>query len=284
MTRAAVRRTMLVCTVACLTGFTVSRPALGRETRRGPEILRIRAPGTTVVFELVRAPGGELMDGAGEPVVVGGMWVLTTEVTWDLYDVYLYALDEPEGGEGAGADAVTRPSKPYVPPDRGFGHAGYPAIGMTRHAAESFCVWLEAKTGIPARLPTPDEWTLLARGADIAEGWTAENAGGTTHPVGKKSASGPGLHDMIGNVAEWVATREGRPVAMGGSYRDAAEDNGPDSSQTQTSAWNTSDPQIPKSRWWLADCSWVGFRFVVDAEKMPAEILDAQNEEPADDE
>ncbi|MEZ6243239.1 MAG: SUMF1/EgtB/PvdO family nonheme iron enzyme [Phycisphaerales bacterium] len=230
---------------------------------------------------MTRVPGGEVENAAGEIVQVGDLWVLTTEAPWELYDVYLYALDEPEGG---GGDAITRPSKPYVPPDRGFGHTGYPAIGMTRHAAESFCAWLEAKSGIPVRLPTPEEWTRAAQSVALeGAAWCANNSDGTTHPVGKMPANVHGLRDMLGNAAEWVATDSGRPAAMGGSYRDACDACTPTAMQRQTPAWNTSDPQIPKSVWWLADCSWVGFRFVVEVEKMP-ENVGRSGEEAADDE
>ena len=43
-------------------------------------------------------------------------------------------------------DAIARPSKPYISMDRGFGHAGYPAISMSYHAASAFCAWLSART------------------------------------------------------------------------------------------------------------------------------------------
>ncbi|MEQ8850176.1 MAG: SUMF1/EgtB/PvdO family nonheme iron enzyme [Phycisphaerales bacterium] len=213
-----------------------------------------RVPGTVVEFEVVRVE-----------LEAGPLWVLQTEVTWDLYDVYLYELDV--AGDDADTDAVSRPSKPYVPPDRGMGHAGYPAMGMTRHAAESFCDWIEVTTGLDARLPTPREFEAFARldgGAPMsAHAWTSANAERTTHPVAELAPNQFGLHDTLGNVAEWVMT-EGKPVAMGGSYLDAPDACTPKSVQRQARSWNQSDPQIPKSRWWLADCSWVGFRFVVD--------------------
>lgn len=226
-----------------------------------PEIRTISIPGTVVEFDLVPV--------SMQPDRL--FWVATTEVTWDLYDVYLYALDVPDGAESA--DAVTRPSKPYVPPDRGMGHAGYPAIGMTRQAAESFCVWLTTITGLAVRLPTPAEFTAYASSSaaeDPQNIWSSATSDRTTHPVATKPANNNGLHDTLGNVAEWVAT-EGKPVAMGGSYLDPPEACLPESVQRQVRSWNQSDPQIPKSQWWLADCSWVGFRIVI--EEMP-------NEEP----
>lgn len=228
------------------------------------DIREITVPGTTVSIRMVLCPGD---DGAG----IGPLWVLETEVPWELYDIFVYALDEPASDRDSDADAVSRPSKPYVPPDRGFGHAGYPAMGMTRRAAIGFCEWLSACIDETVRLPTASEWTHLARAGGIptaqeASAWTAENSDRSTHPVAQKLPNAFGLFDTLGNVAEWVEDDSRRPVAMGGSYLDPRDACTPTARQTQERSWNASDPQIPKSEWWLADCSWVGFRFVIDAE------------------
>ncbi|MEX0875841.1 MAG: SUMF1/EgtB/PvdO family nonheme iron enzyme [Phycisphaerales bacterium] len=263
---------------AAPTQYTDSDPAAEAETTT------IRVPGTTVSFDLAACPAGTMTDGEGDPVEIPPMLVLTTEVTWDLYDIFVYKLDESDGSSDA--DAVSRPSKPYVPPDRGFGHDGYPAMGMTRKAAEQFCEWLSLKLDLPVRLPTPHEWTYLAAAGGDAPyccgleaeslgeaAWTRENSEHTTHPVGHKTTNAFGLFDVHGNVAEWVITDSRRPLAMGGSYRDPADQCTAHATQQQTNAWNQSDPQIPKSRWWLADCSWVGFRFVIDATDGHLEII-----------
>jgi len=239
------------------------------------QTLNLRIPGTTVRFDLATVPEGTVTVEEDEQSI-GSMFVLTTELTWDLYDIFVFELDEPDGSSPA--DAISRPSKPYVPPDRGFGHDGYPAIGMTRHGAEQFCEWISLKLGVAARLPLTHEWVYLASGGDDGEfccgtsaemleeiAWFKANSEHSTHPVGQKQPNAFGLFDVHGNAAEWVITETRRPYAMGGGFREKATECTTTSSQRQASSWNQSDPQIPKSQWWLADCSWVGFRFVIDA-------------------
>ena len=230
--------------------------------------------GTLVVFEMVPVPPGSVAVVGPEgrqTVEVGPFWIGRTEVTWDEFDVFALQLDTP--ASGVGADATARPSKPYGAPDRGYGHTGYPAISVTRHAAEAYCAWLSAKTGRRYRLPTDVEWSraatvaLPARDApDHARldglAWLRTNAGGATHPVGSKEPDALGLHDLLGNAAEWVVLADGSAVVRGGSYRDPPERVRPDARARQTDSWNESDPQIPKSRWWLSDGPFVGFRIV----------------------
>jgi formylglycine-generating enzyme required for sulfatase activity len=253
----------------------------------------VRLPGTTVRLELTRTPAGEITH-QRETVQVPGLWVGTTEVTWDLYDVYLYELDKPDP-DAADADGVTRPSKPYIPPDRGFGHHGYPALGMTRHAAEQFCVWLSKSTGHTYRLPTRAEWTYLALAgsgdrffgvpeADLAEhAWFANNADDTPHPAGTRKPNAWGLHDMHGNLAEWVITDNDTPIALGGSYLDELDRCTVRASRRQSPSWQASDPQIPKSTWWLSDGPFVGFRVVRDVTADEPHQDQQHESEPTDD-
>ena len=81
----------------------------------------------------------------------------------------------------------------------------------------------ERGNGYAYRLPSEAEWEYAARagsrgdtyGGDISEpngrdpvlertAWYVANSGGGTHPVGGKRANSWGLHDILGNVWEWV--------------------------------------------------------------------------------
>jgi formylglycine-generating enzyme required for sulfatase activity len=235
-----------------------------------PATYRESIAGTLVNFEMVLVPGGAITL-ESKTVAVEPFYIGRTEVTWDMYDVFALGLDK--GSATGGADATARPSHPYGAPDHGWGHTGYPVISVTRQAAEAFCAWLSAKTGKPYRLATEAEWT---RAATVAAGgdkplpraqldslaWHRDNSSGKSHAIASKKPDALGLHDLFGNAAEWVTTSAGRHITRGGSFRDAPDAAGPAARAEQSDAWNERDPQLPKSRWWLSDGPFVGFRIV----------------------
>jgi formylglycine-generating enzyme required for sulfatase activity len=226
-------------------------------------------PGTVVSFEMVPVPGGTVTI-LGKPVSVEPFAIGRTEVTWDMYDVFALGLDDAKDQKGA--DAVSRPSQPYGAPDYGWGHSGFAAISIARQGAEEFCVWLSKKTGKTYRLPTEAEWAhaaaLAAGSAPLSSdrrdnlAWHSGNSEAKAHPVAKKQPDALGLYDLFGNAAEWVTTDDGTFVTRGGSFRDPAERVGPDARAVQDDSWQERDPQLPKSRWWLSDGPFVGFRIV----------------------
>lgn len=106
----------------------------------------------------------------------------------------------------------TRRPVPHDPAD-------HPVSGVSWQDATAYAAWLAARTGLPVRLPTEDEWERAARGDDDREfPWGNDyrpglanlvDAGvGATTPVGSfpEGASPYGVLDLAGNVDEWTST------------------------------------------------------------------------------
>ena len=101
----------------------------------------------------------------------------------------------------------------------GFEDPNVPAVNVTWLEARQYVQWLSKMTGKTYRLLSEAEWEYAARaGTQTAYSWGDEVGKGNANcsgcgsqwdnrrpaPVGSFTASAFGLHDMHGNVSEWV--------------------------------------------------------------------------------
>jgi formylglycine-generating enzyme required for sulfatase activity len=111
----------------------------------------------------------------------------------------------------------------------------HPMVGIRFDQAVAYTDWLSQQTGQPYRLPSEAEWEYAARAgqsglrpgeaapadlctfANLADTTLAarfrewetvdcDDGHAGTAPVGRFAANAWGLHDMLGNVAEWTST------------------------------------------------------------------------------
>ena len=251
-------------------------------------------------------------EGPAVAVQIEPFWIGKREVTWAEYDLWNTDIERPQSKK---PDGVSRPTPPYMDMTFNMGRDGYPAICMSHAAARQYCKWLSDKTGHFYRLPTEAEWEYACRAGTAtpyscgdeaqldAVAWHVRNSvraiDGDTKPVpayqkvGTKAANPWGVHDMHGNVAEWVADTyladayaaargasprqapyfapgrddKDRPVrwphvARGGSWRDEPAQLRSASRLSSEPAWNSRDPQIPKSWWYITEGQHIGLRVV----------------------
>jgi len=258
-------------------------------------------PQTSVHFDMVAIPSGSFKQGQTKKVQVPAFWMAKTEVTYDAYQLFFEESRDPEPKPPKeGPDAITRPSPPYIDFTLGMGKVGgFPANSMQQYAAIMYCKWLYAKTGIFYRLPTELEWEYASQaGQEIPNekltdyAWVQENASEKYHQVGLKKPNAWGLHDMLGNVSEWVLDhfdgtnypgkndpvyidKYADAVVRGGNYQDSASRVRLNGRMAADPIWNRRDPQIPKSIWWNADAPFVGFRIVRPAKQPTKQEINA---------
>ncbi|WP_129716562.1 SUMF1/EgtB/PvdO family nonheme iron enzyme [Pedobacter sp. SYP-B3415] len=283
--------------------------------------------GTQLQFDMQAIPAGSFQMGSKsgkadeQPVhnvKLDPFWMSKFEVTWDLFEPFLYKDYEVRQSEGpvpAEVDAVARPTKPYLDMTFGMGKLGQPALAMTQYNAIQFCKWLYTRTGVFYRLPTEAEWEYACRAGSKTEfsfgnnaaqlgdfAWFKDNSGNKTHKVGEKKPNAWGLYDMHGNVAEWTFDQYeedfykqpraagANPVAVpeklypnvvrGGSYDEAAENLRSAARLASDPAWKQLDPQIPKSNWWFPEAPFVGIRLVRPAKAPTKAEIDAYYNKP----
>ena len=110
----------------------------------------------------------------------------------------------------------------------------------------------DLKTGLPEDVePNPFGLkNMLGNAAEYCSDWYAEDAYAQL-PDGAVDPRGPAS-------GEEHVIRGGTFKSSVGDVRSAARDF------TQSEAWMKTDPQIPKSIWWLSDCNYMSFRVVCE--------------------
>ena len=299
------------------------------ETPRGfmvPYTMKI--PGTDVEFTMEPVPGGEFLMGSpsGEAgrqanegpqfrVKVEPFWMGKYEVRWEEYKRFmaLYAAFKEFQTrrirlvtEDNKADAITAPTELYEPSFT-FEYGDdpqQPAVTMSQYAARQYTKWLTAITQQFYRLPTEAEWEYACRagtstafsfGDDPSQlkeyGWFIDDIEEDgAQKIGQLKPNAFGLHDMHGNVAEWVLDElldDGYQrfadktltvaeatvwpkklfprVVRGGSWQDEAKAcRSAARMGSSDDEWRLEDPNLPLSPWWFTNdpARGIGFRLL----------------------
>lgn len=321
-------------------GVVAEQPAEGRFVRAGNQFMvpyDQRLPGSEIFIRMQPVPGGKLevtskpRDGKPSQVVVydvAPFWMAEHEVSWKQYAEFtqLYTaikkVARSEGDEEQDSvDAVSTPTELYDPSFY-FSHSrspNQPATGMTQFAARQFTKWLSLRTGVQYRLPGEEEWTYACVGGQsqqlekkldykqLKEIACIDNLPNGASIVGSFKANAFELHDMLGNVSEWVISTGKHDVASkcglvstrempedsrfgqlvcGGSWIDHASECQPLSRFVCSEDWWEEDPDIPVSPHWLLNLDYsvtVGFRICRPFREVPRDEMQAYWEADSED-
>ena len=305
----------LTSTLAAQTNGTVGiraeRPTSGRaiETKQGWMVPYTQTiPGCDAAFEMVPIPAGEIelkIVGSNERAIVAiePLWVGKYEVTWAEYEQYMveYTNFKKIANPQLAADAtyVTAPTMLYSP-DSVYEFSPtkeHPACTMTQFAARQYTKWLSLQLKERYRLPTAAEWMYVSAAGDLPQRLDAkvlaqfavcESEQKGPNVVGSRKPNAWGLHDILGNVSEWVidGQADGGQVrsagkhsvfdaiewtnsryghwALGGNWRSLYDDCSVFSKEICIDEWWSEDAEVPMSPWWMTSGPWVtiGFRIV----------------------
>jgi formylglycine-generating enzyme required for sulfatase activity len=197
-----------------------------------------------LVPEMVRIPQGRFMMGSpssekGRKGHEGPQHEVRIDYAFEL-GKYPVTFAEWDAALAEGAKLNSPRTKLNVLRDFGWGRGRRPAINVSWQDAQTYIAFLNDQSGLNGRsdryrLPSEAEWEYACRagtttrwsfGDDEARlgeyAWFWTNAGGETggaktHPIGEKQPNPLGLHDMHGNVMQWVQdcwhpTYDGAPI------------------------------------------------------------------------
>lgn len=136
----------------------------------------------------------------------------------------------------AGACQPPKPAPAYLQLGESVSGDNYPITGVSWNDAQQYAQWLSKETGKRFRLLTEQEWEYAARASTTtAFPWGDAITPGQANctldfchdpfpraaPVGSFAANPFGLHDLHGNVWEWVqdnTAKGSQRVVRGGSW------------------------------------------------------------------
>lgn len=154
-------------------------------------------------MEFVRIPAGEFLMGSTSPEAFESEQPFTRVRISAPFDLGKYEVTQSEWRAVMGTN-----------PSHFAGCGQCPVENVSWHDVQEFMGRLNTREGEGRyRLPTEAEWEYAARAGTTGDrysenldliAWYADNSGGRTHPVGQKAPNRFGLHDMLGNVWEWV--------------------------------------------------------------------------------